>query len=149
MKRWLKNTLLTLLLLFSFEKVEAQQQYIHTDENGYVYNWQLSNQSCYGCGSFYVSVWSDYKLNNRFYYTFYVYFWSNSYYANGYAANSYVTDININFLNNGQSTHILGPYYFIAMPKSANFNGYNVAATLYSKNPKQIINITWGGVIAY
>jgi hypothetical protein len=148
MKRWLRSTLLVLLLLFSFRKAEAQM-IVHTDESGFTYNWQLSNQTCYGCGSIYVSVWSDYKLNNKGYYTFYVYFWSNSFYANGYAANSYVSNININFINNGLSTHILGPYYIVAVPKSANFDGYNVAAILYSKNPRQIINITWGGVVAY
>lgn len=150
MKKCLRNLLLILAFLFNpFSETKAQQQTIHVDENGFVYDWQLSNQTCRGCGSFFVSIWRDNSKINKGYYTFYVYFWSNSYYTNGYAAVSYVSDININFINNGQTAHILGPYYFLAYPKSAQFNGYNVAAVLYSSNPKQIINITWGGVVAY
>lgn len=149
MKKCLKNTILILIFLFNPFYILKSQQTIHIDENNYVYDWNLSNQACYGCGSFFVSVW-DANIYSKGYYTFYVYFWSNSYYANGYAANSYVTGININFASsNGQKTHILGPYYFVALPKSKNFNGYNVAAVLYSTNPKQIINITWNGVVSY
>lgn len=148
MKIFLRNILLGLFFLLNpFYDLKSQQT-IHTDETGYVYDWNLSNQTCYGCGSFYISVW-DANIYNKGYYTFYVYFWSNSFYQNGYAANSYVSNINITFINNGQKTHILGPYYFIAVPKSKNFNGFNLAAVLYSTNPKQIININWGGVIAY
>ena len=138
------------LLSFLFFNTTNAQSTIHIDETGYVYDWELSNQTCYGCGSFYVSTWNAPQQSKSGYYTFYVYFWSNSFYANGSAANSYVTNINITFISkNGQKTHILGPFYILAAPKSNNFNGYNLVATLYSNNPKQIINISWGGVIAY
>lgn len=146
----LKKLFLTVSIILSLVCSSYAQLKVHQDNIGTNYVWNLSNAPCYGCGSFYVSVWDDPQVGVNGYYTFYVYAWSNSYFGTGLAANSYISDINIYYLDmSGRQSHILGPFYKIATPKKVGFDGYSVVAILYSTDPKQIIHITWGQIMSY
>lgn len=141
---------LLLAFLFGFTPIKSQELKTHVDRNGYTYDWKLSNKICYGCGAFYACVTRTANPDEKGLYYFYIYFWSKSYYANGGLASTYITNINIYGTDKfGNVSLITGPYYFVAFPKTESFNGYNLAATIYSTDPSQIINITWGQVTAY
>lgn len=147
----MKKLLIILIVLFSFFSFESKAQtQVHVDRTGYVYDWKLSNQACYGCGSFYVSVERTTYADEKGLYWFYVYFWNNSYYGNGNIASTYVTNINVYGVDVKRGKYLItGPFYFVVLPKTNSFDGYNLAATIYSYDPYQVLNITWGQVTAY
>ena len=129
---------------------QVSKTVVHSDRNGMVYDWKLSNQACYGCGSLYVSILRDSKPNEKGLYYFYVYLWSNSFYANGLKASTYVTNINVYAGNgDGGKTSVLTIPYFVAKPKTDIFSGYNLIATLYGADPTQVWFITWVQIQAY
>jgi len=149
--KFLKTLLLIIPFFFlSFNNPQVTNSAIHFDKNGQSYDWRLSNAACNGCGSFYYlinkSIQRDYNDN----YYFYVYFWSNSFYGNGVLGSSYINDIRIYYIdNNNNKVLLVGPYYFLALPKNDNFNGYNLGATLWSKDQGMIVYLEWGSVTTY
>ena len=82
-------------LFFSFSiKNNGFSQNPVTDSKFITYiNWNLSNQGCFGCSSFYWSVVRTLSPDLNGYYYFYPYFYSNSFYVNGTWATTYVSDI--------------------------------------------------------
>lgn len=141
-----------LILSLSFLQVKSQAPagIIHSDRNGMLYDWKLSNQACYGCGSLFLCVLKDKTTNAKGLYQFYVYLWSNSFYANGLKASTYVTNITIFAVNgNGDKTSILNIPYFVAKPKTDIFNGWNLISTVTGADPQQVMQVTWGGIQAY
>ncbi len=137
------------ILLSFLPKAQTATQ-IHIDHNNVTYNWRSSGQSGYGLGCFYICVTRTTEPDAKGLYWFYFYAWSNSFYSNGLVASTYITNININAVDiNGRQIHLVGPYYFLAYPKTTTFNGYNLAGTMYSPDPQQIFNITWGTVTPY
>lgn len=118
---------------------------VHVDNTGYSYDWKLSNEGCYGCGSFYIRVVRTAYPDESGKYYFYVQFWSNSFYLNGKPATSYVFGVRIYLKDGyGNSYLVLGPSYILSEP-----NALKTGATLYSLNKYQQILITWDGVSPY
>jgi hypothetical protein len=147
MKKWFKNMLIVLLFLFCTNKANAQNS-IAIDYN-YYNTWQLSNESCYGCGSFYVMVVNNPNPVNGYYY-YDIYFWSNSYYSNGYAANTYIKPVNIYAIGpDGRGTLVLAFTYAVVPPKSVAFNGYFYVGYVYSMSSMQKIKINWSSASAW
>lgn len=149
---YFKKILLSFLLLLVFyfpSKLQAQTT-IHIDRTGYKYDWALSNEARYGQGSFYLKVERTIFPNEKGYYFFYVYFYSNSFYLNGQLASTYITDVNMYMISPmGYKQQITKPFYVLVPPKSNAFNGVYKGAYLYSTDPKQIIEITWESISAY
>ena len=144
--------ILSIALVFSFLTVHSQSNslVVHTDRNGLTYNWQLSNQACYGCGSFYLAILRDNIPDEKGVYKLYVYFWSNSFYANGLKASTYITNINIYAVDaQGNKKLLLQPFWFLVKPKTDSFDGYNLIATISTTDPQQIISITYEGAQAF
>jgi hypothetical protein len=147
MKNWAKNILLILLLTLSI-KVKAQNSVTIYNNN---YNtWNLSNSTCYGCGSVYVMVVNaNYPDKSGLYY-YDVYLWSNSFYANGYASSSYIKMIKVYGIDpSGKETLILKMDYALVPPKSQYFNGNFYLAYVYSGSAMQTIKITWSDINAW
>jgi hypothetical protein len=144
----MKNIIIKIITLFfvflSFTDIKSQNFITIGSEN---YNqWILSNNTCYGCGSFYVMV-----VNNptpvKGYYYYDIYFWSNSFYANGYAANSYIKFIDVYGTDyKGNNIPVLNFQYVVVPPKSYTFNGYFYLGYVYSLSSTQRIQITWSTV---
>lgn len=168
MKNWSLNIIFLLFFpLLSFSQINTQT---HRDYNGKSYDWSPSNKSCLGCASFYVKVERTVLPDINGLYYFYCYFYSNSFYLNGTLAGTYITGLNISFLtennnnlkskyNNSiqsiiqnkkiQSISIVKNSWILVPPKTLNYNGTYLGATLYGGDPNQIINIKWDGVVAY
>lgn len=146
----MKKLLLILLIFFSLSNSFAQQN-VHVDATNHSYDWKPSNNSCYGCGSFYYQISVDrasfYKTG---YYTFYVYFYGNSFYQNTYVASTYITGVNFYLVSlDGRKQVVLQNMWFLLKPKSDNFDGVYNVAILYSKDPYQIIQLDWENVVPY
>lgn len=145
----MKKIIFIILIFLSTNFCYSQEQ-IHVDKTGYSYDWKLSNKACNGCASFYVQICRTKSYAKNGYYTYYVYFYSNSFYANGHIASTYIIDINIFIVDaSGYRQKILGPFWVLAPPKSDYSDGVYLGATLYSKDPYQIINVTWGQFSVY
>ena len=147
MKKWFKNLLLIIAVIFSINTTIAQTNI--TIGNGSYNSWALSNTACYGCGSFYTMIVNNPNPIDGYYY-YDIYLWSNSYYTNGYAANTYVKPINIYTLDPfGKSKLVLTFAYVVVPPKSASFNGYFYLGYVYSTSAMQKIKLTWSNVSAW
>jgi hypothetical protein len=144
MKSTFKKIIIILFAILSFNSIKSQNVITIGNEN---YNqWVLSNNTCYGCGSFYVMV-----VNNptpiKGYYYYDIYFWGNSFYSNGYAANSYIKFIDIYGNDHrGINIPILNFQYIVVPPKSYTFDGYFYVGYVYSLSSTQRIQITWSTV---
>lgn len=147
MKNWFKKTLLTLAIIFSIGNTMAQNSVLISNYN---YNtWLLSNNTCSGCGSFFVMVVNNPIPSNGYYY-YDIYFWSNSFYTNGFAANTYIKPVNIYIINpEGVAVPVLNFTYAVVPPKSASFNGYFYVGYVYSMSSMQKIKISWSNVSAW
>jgi hypothetical protein len=145
MIKWFKNLFLGLLLVLSFNCAKSQNSIAIGPSN---YNrWILSNNTCSGCGSFYVMVVNQAYPANDGYYYYDVYLWSNSFYTNGFAASSYVKNIKLSLLQpNGTYMQVLALDYALVPPKSAYFNGYFHLAYAFSYSARQTIKITWSDI---
>lgn len=142
MRKWIKNLFLALLLTLSFNSVSAQNSV--TIQNSDYNKWELSNNTCYGCGSFYVMVVNTSIPDKAGLYYYDIYLWSNSFYPSGYAASSYVKNINIYVVDpSGKEAFILKMDYALVPPKSQYFNGSFYLAYIYSGSARQTIKITW------
>lgn len=141
MKWFRKITLLLFILSFIPQKINAQNSMIITSSN--YKNWQISNQTCAGCGSFFVMVVNNPIPSNGYYY-YDIYLWSNSFYPNGYAASSYVKNIKISIMRpDGVYQNVLNVEYALVPPKSSIFNGYFHVAYVYSFSAQQTIKLNW------
>lgn len=147
MKKWFKNILIMFFAFFCMSTLKAQNSIVI---DTYDYNiWQLSNETCYGCGSMYIMVTNNPVPVNGYYY-YDIYFWSNSFYSNGYAANTYVKPINIYAIDPyGKSTLVLNFSYIVVPPKSYSFNGYFYVGYVYSTSAMQKIKINWSKINAW
>jgi len=141
MMKWIKNLLLTFIIAFSINANAQGNMVINYNQ----YNkWVLSNSPCVGCGSFYVMVVNNPTPNNRGYYFYDVYCWTNSSYTNGYLASTYLKNINFYFVGaSGNEVFILNIPYGVVPPKTQYFNGYFYLAYVYSPSSSQTIKLTW------
>lgn len=141
MKNFIKNILLILFFTFTFKVNSQNSIYINSSQ----YNtWQVSNNSCYGCGSFYIMVTNTKYPNKEGFYYYDIYLWSNSFYTNGYASSSYVKNINLYAIDPyGKEQFILNLNYALVPPKSQYFNGSFYLAYVYSISARQTIKLTW------
>lgn len=144
MKNLIKKILLTLLLTLSIG-VKSQNQM--TFYNNHYNKWYVSNQSCYGCGSFYIMIVNTPYPDNYGMYYYDIYLWSNSFYSNGYAASSYIKNIKIYTVDPaGNEKFILKLDYALVAPKSQYFDGNFYLAYVYSGSAMQRIKITWSEI---
>jgi hypothetical protein len=140
MMKWFRNILLTLAMVFALN-VNAQNSKVITPNN--YNNWLISNQTCAGCGSFFIMVVNSPMQSDGYYY-YDVYLWSNSFYSNGFAASSYVKNIKVSIMQpNGVYQKVLDVEYALVPPKSPSFNGYFHVAYVYSFSAQQIIKLNW------
>lgn len=144
------NTLIfsLIILFFVSNKIESQNT---ISINPYNYNrWIMSNETCSGCGSFYLMVVnSQYPDQNGFYY-YDIYLWSNSYYLNGFASSSYVKNIIVYTLQESNIyTNTMSFNYALVPPKSQYFDGYFHLGYIYSYNSRQKMKISWSEVNAW
>lgn len=147
MKKWFRNFLIILLTVFSLNTASSQNSLTIGPSN--YNNWVLSNNTCYGCGSFYVMVVNNPNPINGYYY-YDIYFWSNSYYSNGYAANTYIKPVNIYAIGpDGVGTLVLTFTYAVVPPRSDVFNGYFYVGYVYSMSAYQKIKINWSSATAW
>lgn len=100
-------------------------------------DWQLSNEACYGCSSFYWRVTRSYEADAYGYYIFDFWFYSNSLYENGAWASTYVYDMYIQ----------VDGYWLNSQPFWITFKDYYSPVMMRFKtvNPKPFINLIWGG----
>lgn len=140
MKKWFKCILISLCLLLISPAKSQNSMEIGSGNYG---AWQLSNKSCYGCGSFFVMVVNNPKPAKGYYY-YDIYLWSNSFYTNGYAANTYVKQISVYTLDpEGKEYFIFKMPYVVVAPKSESFNGYFYLGYVYSTSAMQDVKIKW------
>jgi len=128
---------------------EANMYQILVDKNGRVYDWGMFGTVCAGCPCFYTKVMrTTYAINGL--YTYYVYFYSNSYNSYGYLAGTYLKGVSIsksNILGVLQNVKYLE--YFLINPKSGSFDGVNLVIMFQSLNSDDIILITWQNSVVY
>ncbi len=133
----MKKILTIFILLFSlFFIKESKAQNVPST---YI-DWQLSNQSCYGCASFYWKVNRSYSPEMRSY-RFDIWFSSNSFYPNGGYASTYLTGVYIysdGYLANKE------PFWFL-FKEQATSN----LSQFYSQNLNPAITITWQNLTIY
>lgn len=144
MKNLIKNILLIFLLTLSI-KVKSQNRITIYSNN---YNtWNLSNNTCAGCGSVYLMVVNTTIPDKSGLYYYDIYLWSNSFYANGYAASSYVKNIKLYAVDpSGNETFILKMDYALVPAKSQYFNGNFYLAYVYSGSNSQAIKLTYSDI---
>lgn len=143
MIKYIKNLLVILAITFSCNAISQNDI---TIEPGQYSQWSMSNQTCYGCGSFLTMVVNN-PVQSKGYYYYDIYFWSNSFYTNGYAANTYIKQVNIYAQDpSGRNTLVLTFPYTVVPPKSDAFNGYFYVGYVYSTSAMQKIKITWSNV---
>jgi len=140
MIKWFRNLLLILITFFYFNTSAQNSMVIYPSDYK---NWMTSNQTCAGCGSFFVMVVNNPVPYNGYYY-YDVYLWSNSFYQNGYASSSYVKNIKISIMQpNGVYQNVLNIDYALVPPKSPSFDGYFHLAYVYSLSAQQRIKLNW------
>jgi hypothetical protein len=118
-----------LILFFAFMLFSFFSRAQMVDYTG----WQLSNQGCYGCASFY---WKVTKTGSQYD----VWFTSNSFYQNGEYASTYITDIRV-FVDNVQ---INEPIWLLFKEAYTN-----KIFSFYTPNPQPMINLSWGDLKVY
>lgn len=131
----MKKILIALFLLFSL----ATQAQSSGQSNSATYiDWQLSNQGCNGCASFYWEVGRTIQPSEDGYYTFDVWFYSNSSYSDGTWAPTYLYGVSL----------FVDGYLFNSTPVWAVFKNYYTPSTLRFKttNPNPLIQLTWAGL---
>ena len=147
MKNFIKKILLTLLLTLS---ISASSQNQMTFYSNHYNQWYMSNQPCYGCGSFYITIANTTYPDKSGLYYYDIYLWSNSFYTNGYAASSYVKNIKIYTLDPaGNEKLVFKLDYALIPPKSQYFNGNYYLAYVYSGSAMQTIKITWSDITVW
>ena len=131
----MKTLLLSILLIlglsfFSPTQSTAQQTITYS-------NWQLSNDGCWGCASFYWSIVRTAYPDSYGYYYYYTYFYSNSFYINGEWASTYVSDIYLYVDDN----------LFNSTPVYITFKEQYSPSLLWfkTKNSNASIYLKWGG----
>ena len=131
----MKKLLIILCLFFSCLTSEAQFSG-QSDKTIYI-DWQLSNEGCYGCPSFYWGVTRSVSTTKDGYYIFDMWFYSNSTYTNGAWASTYVWGITLtidNQLLNSEPTWILFKESF--SPTTLRFK---------TRNSAPYVRIKWQG----
>jgi hypothetical protein len=123
----------------SFEQAKAQvPQDIQATPDVYI-DWQLSNQGCYGCASFYYKVVRrnlGLAFGNR--YQFDIYFYSNSYLTNAVRTSTYVYGLMVTA--DGFPVNKEPVWMLFKEPYS------NQLLNFTTTNPYPRIFITWTGV---
>ena len=147
MIKWIKKLLITLSIVLCSSNINAQNFFVVG--NGNYSTWNLTNQTCYGCGSFFIMVANNPTPSNGYFY-YDIYFWSNSFYTNGYAANTYIKEINVYAVDpKGRDVPVLYVPYTLVPPKSYSFNGSFYIGYVYSVSPIQTIKISWSSASAW
>lgn len=134
----MRKIIALIVLLFSLSfvsKSEAQNSVPST----YI-DWQLANQSCYGCASFYWKVNRSYSPEMKSY-KFDIWFSSNSFYTNGGYASTYLTGVYIYSDGNLISKD---PFWFL-FKEQATSN----LSQFYSMTLNPTITITWQNITIY
>ncbi len=141
----MKRLLIAFMLLFSFLNVDAQtyktQSLYYEQSQPTVYiNWQLTNQGCYGCASFYWMVNKTYVPETA-QYRFDIWFYSNSFYANGGWASTYLQGLYFN----------VDGYYLYNDPSWLLFREKfsSTLTSFYTVNPAPVIKMTWASMRVY
>ena len=124
----MKKIILLLVLIFcsmfGYSQTASPNDYIP---------WQLSNQGCYGCASFY---WKVTKTGTQYD----VWFTSNSFYQNGVYASTYLWGIKL-FVDNVQ---INQPMWLLFKECYTN-----KLLTFSSANPQPTVILMWEGIKVY
>jgi hypothetical protein len=144
----MKKILAFLLMFVMYTSTEAQVQtktYYKNSNNyqpgvGTYIDWQLTNQGCYGCASFYWMVNRSFipSMNQ---YRFDMWFYSNSYYTNGVWASTYVQGLYFN----------VDGYFLYKDPSWLLFREkYSSTYTsFYTSNATPVIKISWSSMSVY
>ena len=146
----MKKFIIIIYLLLASLLCLGQQFETHRDYNGRSYEWELVNQSCYNCASFYMKVMRTSHPNALGDYYYYIYFYSNSFDRYGYLANTYFTDVKF-YSKNKFGNWNLEDYrsYILVPPKSEVYDGIYFVLSFPTKYPKSEVSITWGGLSVY
>lgn len=161
----MKRLLFIILLFFFGFQIMAQNKYyeqkkqeiiddgakVHKDIKGHTYEWTTSNKTCNGCASFYHKIMRDEKRDKHgLYYTYYVYFYNNSFYKNGVLASTYIKDIKIYRIYPGKFKKLAFEAEYILIPsKSDDWDGVMFVAAFTSRFARQVIEIAWEELIVY
>lgn len=138
----MKNILLALFMLvtsFSFGQSNQMVEYTQQQPVTQVYvDWQLSNQGCLGCASFYWKVNRTPLANG---WQFDIWWYSNSFYENGVRASTYVSGILVNV-----DGYLLrkDPVWILFKDQYSN-----QLTSFVSMNSNPKIYITWGAITIY
>lgn len=135
----MKKLLLSIIIvLFSLLPVQSQNANAVSNATQFT-DWQLSNDGCWGCASFYWKITRTFQDDGS--YRFDIWFCSNSFYQNGTKASTYVQGIYINvdgYYIRNESTWVLFKEVYS-----------NQLTSFLTKNPYPKINMTWTGLSIY
>jgi len=128
----------------------ADSYQILIDKNGRVYDWGMFGHVCAGCPCFYTKVMRTTYPTTDGIYTYYVYFYSNSYNAYGYLAGTYLKGVEISKSNIlGGMSNVLFLEYFLINPKTAYFDGINLVASFNSLCSDDVVIVSWQNSVVY
>jgi hypothetical protein len=134
-------TILFILLASFLSIAQTHQKQYEVEENvnadiNYI-NWQLSDNGCYGCASFYWSVTMFPEPDDYGYYYFFTWFYSNSFHENGEWSSTYVWGV----------TLLVDGYKINNEPAWLTFKEEFCPQLFWfkSKNRRPDIRLVWGG----
>lgn len=136
----IRNTLIILFTLFSVNSFSQSNYYNKGGNNNTVryIDWQLSNDGCWGCASFYWSVQRTWVGST---YQYDIWFSSNSTYPNGQSCSTYLSGIYV-YVNG----RLLNKEPAWIMFKDS----YSNAATSFTIiDPNPVILLTWEDATIY
>lgn len=121
--------------------IEDELDYYGTYSSSMYRDWNLSNETCYGCTSFYWGITrSKYKdVYGQYWYD--IYFLSNSYNAYGYRASTVVYNIYVYLNGDKMNSEPFWVYFF------DSYSHYGMRVKTKAKYPN--IKISWGKVGFY
>ena len=135
-------TLCLISLLCTGQKIENSyfnvQSYKAQEEPISYLDWQLSNDGCWGCASFYYSVTRSYTYSG---YKFDIWFYSNSTYSNGNRASTYINGIYV-YVNGIRFND--EPIWLLFRDDYTNS-----LTSFVTQNPNPIIIMTWENIQVY
>ena len=133
----MKKVILLFVILFSLcSYSQKQYQQTNTGESVVYSNWQISNDGCWNCSSFFWLVSKNKYPDNYGYYTYNVWFYSNGYYSNGDWASVYVWGIKL-YVDN----YIIADNVWVTFKEPFSLSNLSFR----TKNTKPIIYLTWMG----
>ncbi len=132
-----------IVILFFLPLILCAQVRTHTDAWGASYGWKLSNEPVLGTGAFWYKIERSTYTDYYGYYTYNVWFQSNSYDAYGYKRNTYITGITVISKYKTGNYNQFTPFWVLCAWKPV------LGATFRSTVHNEVLRVKWKYAMVY